>query len=199
MDESYKSIRANTKTADEVSSIAKKRELLQWFVMRDLKRSNAKFPAYKLLEDLKIEYFTPMVWKLVVRNGKRMPVEVPFMQDLLFVHDSRKVLDPIVERTNTLQYRFLKDGYRTPMTVRDADMERFIKAVEVTNNPCFYSPKEITPDMLGRLVRIIGGPLDGYIGRLLKVRGARIKRLLVELPSLITVAVEVMPDYVEFV
>ncbi len=199
MDESYKSIRANTKTADEVSSIAKKRELLQWFVMRDLKRSNAKFPAYKLLEDLKIEYFTPMVWKLVVRNGKRMPVEVPFMQDLLFVHDSRKVLDPIVERTNTLQYRFLKDGYRTPMTVRDADMERFIKAVEATNNPCFYSPKEITPDMLGRLVRIIGGPLDGYIGRLLKVRGARIKRLLVELPSLITVAVEVMPDYVEFV
>lgn len=199
MDESYKSIRANTKTADEVLSIAKKRELLQWFVMRDLKRSNAKFPAYKLLEDLKIEYFTPMVWKLVVRNGKRMPVEVPFMQDLLFVHDSRKVLDPIVERTNTLQYRFLKDGYRTPMTVRDADMERFIKAVEATNNPCFYSPKEITPDMLGRLVRIIGGPLDGYIGRLLKVRGARIKRLLVELPSLITVAVEVMPDYVEFV
>lgn len=45
----------------------------QWYVMRDLKRCNAKLPAYKLLGDMKIEIFTPMVWKLVVRQGKRIP------------------------------------------------------------------------------------------------------------------------------
>ena len=37
-------------------------ELRQWFVMRDLKRGNAKQPAYKLLAELKIRFFTPMVW-----------------------------------------------------------------------------------------------------------------------------------------
>ena len=44
---------------------------LQWFVMRDLKRWNAKLSAYDLFKSLKIQVFTPMVWKLVTRNGKR--------------------------------------------------------------------------------------------------------------------------------
>ena len=60
-------------------------ESLQWFAMRDLKRRHAKLPAYKLFENLKVRYFTPMVHRLVVVNGKRVDQEVPFMQDLLFV------------------------------------------------------------------------------------------------------------------
>lgn len=36
------------------------------------------------------------------------------------------------------------------MTVRNADMERFIRAVDAMNNPCFYTPEEINPDMLGK-------------------------------------------------
>lgn len=55
----------------------------QWFVMRDLKRSNARQPAYRLLEGMGIEVFTPMVWKLSVRQGRRMRERVPFMRDLL--------------------------------------------------------------------------------------------------------------------
>lgn len=45
-------------------------ESLQWFAMRDLKRRHAKLPAYKLFESLKVQYFTPMVHRLVVVNGK---------------------------------------------------------------------------------------------------------------------------------
>ena len=70
--------------------------ILCWFVMRDLKRTNAKQPAYKQLEQLQVECFTPMQWRLVSQRGKRERKEVPFMQDLLFVHDTREHLDPIV-------------------------------------------------------------------------------------------------------
>lgn len=91
-----------------------------------------------------------MVWKLRIRQGKRVRQQVPFMPDLLFVYDSRKVLDPLVERIATLQYRFVKGGNHQPMTVRNADMERFIRAVDAMNNPCFYTPEEINPDMLGK-------------------------------------------------
>lgn len=170
---------------------------LHWFVMRDLKRSNAKMPAYQMLGNMGIKVFTPMVWKVVVRHGKRIPQEVPFMQDLLFVHESYKVLSPIVERVGTLQFRFLRDGKRTPMTVRDADMDRFIKAVEAAENPCFYAPSDIKPSMVGKYVRIIGGLLNGYEGRLLKLQGSRIKRLFVELPNLLTAAVEVQPEFIQ--
>lgn len=171
---------------------------LQWFVMRDLKRRNAKLPAYKLLEGLVAKVFTPMVWKLVTRHGKRSKEEVPFIQDLLFVYDTRQAVDPIVEKYDTVQYRYVRGGYKIPMTVREADMQRFIDAVNSTEKPQYYTPKEITPDMIGRKVRIVGGPLDGYEGNLQKMQGARVKRLFVELPNLLAAAVEVQPEYILF-
>lgn len=170
---------------------------LQWFVMRDLKRRNAKLPAYKLLDGLVIKVFTPMVWRLVTRHGKRIKEEVPFMQDLLFVHDKRQVVDPIVEKYDTVQYRYVRGGYKIPMTVREADMQRFIDAVNSTDNPQYYKPEEITPDMIGRKVRIVGGLLDGYEGNLQKMQGARTRRLFVELPNLLAAAVEVQPEYIQ--
>lgn len=182
---------------ETMQSVKETTELRQWFVMRDLKRGNAKQPAYKLLGELKIRFFTPMVWKLRIRQGKRVRQQVPFMPDLLFVYDSRKVLDPLVEQIATLQYRFVKGGNHQPMTVRNADMERFIRAVDAMNNPCFYTPEEINPDMLSKKVRIVGGLLDGYEGCLQKMQGSRIKRLFVELPNLLTAAVEVQPEFIQ--
>ena len=182
---------------ETMQSVKETTELRQWFVMRDLKRGNAKQPAYKLLGELKIRFFTPMVWKLRIRQGKRVRQQVPFMPDLLFVYDSRKVLDPLVEQIATLQYRFVKGGNHQPMTVRNADMERFIRAVGAMNNPCFYTPEEINPDMLGKKVRIVGGLLDGYEGCLQKMQGSRIKRLFVELPNLLTATVEVQPEFIQ--
>lgn len=52
--------------------------------------------------------------------------------------------------------------------------------------------------MYGRMIRIEGGPLDGYEGRLLSIRGARVKRLIVEIPGLLVAAVEVDPEYIRF-
>lgn len=182
---------------ETMQSVKETTELRQWFVMRDLKRGNAKQPAYKLLGELKIRFFTPMVWKLRIRQGKRVRQQVPFMPDLLFVYDSRKVLDPLVEQIATLQYRFVKGGNHQPMTVRNADMERFIRAVDAMNNPCFYTPEEINPDMLGKKVRIVGGLLDGYEECLQKMQGSRIKRLFVELPNLLTATVEVQPEFIQ--
>ena len=174
-------------------------ETVRWYVMRDLKRLNAKEPAYKLLEGKKMEVFVPKVWKLRVRQGKRVREEVPFIPDLLFVHETRMNLDPIVEKTPTLQYRWLRNTWREPMTVLDADMERFIRAVSQSESPRYYLPEEITPQMYGRKIRIVGGPLDGYEGSLLTTRGSKVKRLLVELKDFLAVGVEVNPEYIQLV
>ena len=72
---------------------------MRWYVMRDLKRANAKVPAYKLLEGMKMEVFVPMKWHLVTRKGMRIREEVPFIQDLLFVHETQNNLDTVVEKT----------------------------------------------------------------------------------------------------
>lgn len=167
--------------------------------MRDLKRTNAKQPAYRLLAEQQIEVFTPMKWTLVTSRGKKVRKEVPFLQDLVFVHDTREKIDPIVAKCPTLQYRFLRKTYRKPMTVPTSEMERFIHAVISSESPRYYLPEEITPEMYRRKIRIVGGPLDGYEGSLLTMRGSKVKRLLVELPNLLTAGVEVSPEYIQIV
>ena len=68
-------------------ALLKNEQRMHWYVMRDLKRPNAKLPAYKQLSDEHLEVFTPMQWRLKLKNGKRIREEVPFMQDLLFIHE----------------------------------------------------------------------------------------------------------------
>lgn len=171
----------------------------QWFVMRDLKRSNAKLPAYKLLQGKNFEVFVPLKWQLTNRNGIKKRVEVPVISDLLFVHSSKEKLDPIVARTETLQYRFLRNCNCSPMTVPDADMERFIATVNAADSPKYYLPGEITSNMYGRKICIVGGPLDGYEGYLITTRGSKVKRLLIELQDLFAVGVEVNLEYMKLI
>lgn len=168
--------------------------------MRDLKRANAKLPAYKLLAEAGFRVFTPMTSKVVEKGGKKSRVHVPFVQDLLFVYSEEKTLDRIVNRTDTLQYRYMKGAaYRTPMTVPVNDMERFITAVTSVKTPQYFTPDELTGAMYGKTVRIIGGVFNEYEGQLLSVKGMRKKRLIVELHGLIAAAVEVEPEYVQLI
>ena len=168
-----------------------------WFAMRDLSRRHAKDPAYKLLTAIGFEVFTPMTRKIVIEKGRRRSKEEPFMQDLLFVHDTRERLNPQVRKIENLQYRYIHGGYCEPMVVPDADMKRFIHAVQSSRLPKFFRPEEITQDMCGQYVRIIGSALDGYEGHLITINGSKYKRLMVSLPNFLTAAVEVMPEYIE--
>lgn len=170
----------------------------KWYALRDLKRPNAIQHAWEMFQDKKMKVFTPKKWVLVTVKGKRERKEVAFIPDLLFVHETREVLDPIIETTATLQYRFRKYGVQDePIVVPDADMERFIQAVNSSKSPKYYLPEEITPAMYGRKIRIVGGPLNGYEGSLLTTRGSKVKRLLVELKGFLAAGIEVNPEYIQ--
>lgn len=172
----------------------------QWFVMRDLKRSNAKEPAYMALRDAGFEVFTPMRWVITEHKGRRVRREVPYIQDLLFAYASKDTLQPYVDKTPTLQFRYVKGkAFKDPLTVPVSDMNRFIAAARSTDSPVYYSPEEVTPAMYGKKVRIIGGALDGYEGNLLKVKGSRKKQLIIDLPSVLTMTVVVEPQYVQVI
>lgn len=172
-------------------------EKMQWFVMRDLKRRNAKLPAYKQLIERGIQVFVPVKQAIIIRKGKIVREEVPVIQDLLFVYSSRLYLDPIVKDIPTLQYRWLRNTFREPMTVSNLEMEKFIFAVKNAITPQYYLPEEITPQMCGRKIRIVGGTLNGYEGYLLTIRGSKVKRLLVKLGNCLAVSVEILPEYIQ--
>lgn len=168
--------------------------------MRDLKRRNSNRIALHDLSDAGLEVFTPMTRMVMTIGGRKQKRDVPVIQDLLFVHEAKSKIDPFVEKYPNLQYRYVYGKtINEPMNVRDEEMERFIRAVGSVEQPLFYRPGEMTPAMCGRKVRIMGGMLDGYEGRLLSVKGMRKRRLIVELPGIITAAVEVEPDYIQLI
>lgn len=168
--------------------------------MRDLKRRNSNTLAINELGTAGLEVFTPMTQMIMTIGGRRQRRDVPVIQDLLFVHEAKETLDPIVAKYPTLQYRYiLGKNKNEPMTVREDEMERFIFAVGNTETPLYYRPGEITDTMYGKKVRILGGQLDQYEGRLLSVKGMRKRRLIVELPGLITAAVEIEPEFIQII
>lgn len=167
--------------------------------MRDLKRANAKSPAYRVLGDEGFEVFTPMKEQVTVRAGKRIREQVPVLGDLLFVHDQKETIATFIAKHPTIQFRYLKGGYMNPMVVADAEMERFIHAIGASSQPKYYLPGELTPTMIGRDICVVGGPLDGYKGKLLSIRGSSVKRLLVDLPGLLCAGVEVGPEMIRII
>lgn len=172
----------------------------KWFVMRDLKRRNSNNLAIHDLGNAGVEVFTPMTQMIMTIGGRRQKRDVPIIQDLLFVHETKETVDTFVAAYPTLQYRYLRGKTKdNPMTVRDDEMERFIFAVRHTESTRYYKPGEITDAMYGKKVRIVGGALDGYEGRLLSVKGMRKRCLIVELPGFISAAVEIEPEFVRII
>lgn len=173
---------------------------MTWFVMRDLTRANANYPAWKELTESGYEVYTPMTWKIRTSGGHKKRKYVPVMHDLLFVNSTREALDPFVASHSRLQYRFVRGGrFGEAMTVNEAEMERFIKATSTDSDTLYYAPSDLNPSMIGKKVRIVGGMLDGFIGNLLSIKGMRKRRLIVGLSGMITAAVEVNPDYIEII
>lgn len=172
-----------------------------WFVLRDLKRANAKSPAYKVLPELGFDTFTPMHWVLKKDPaGGKEKVYVPFIHGLLFVRSLKPALDEVVGKTDTLQYRFVKGKQSTPMVVPVQEMDRFIKAVTAEKSSCiYYSPEDVSPEMFGKKVMIVGGSLDGAVGHLITKRGSKKKRLMLQLDGLLVASVEIKEGLIQFI
>ncbi|MCF0202411.1 MAG: UpxY family transcription antiterminator [Bacteroidaceae bacterium] len=176
----------------EVSKGEEKPKQMQWFVLRDLKRSNALLPAYKMLGELGFEVFTPLIHRILTRNGKRTARYVPFIPSLLFVHSTREDMNPVIDRTPTLQYRYVRGGSQyEPMVVPEKEMTRFVEAVQKAEHVTYFRPEDIPDSLTGKQVLIVGGTLNGYTGILISRRGSKNKTLQLEIPGVLCARIDV--------
>ena len=175
----------------------------RWYVLRDLARPNAKNPAYKQLQEMpELEgcVFIPMKQRRFVEFGKHVVRLIPYMHDLVFVHKPRETLDPIIKKMDLLQYRYVRGGKQyEAMSVRHKDFEKFRDAVNTANNNVeYYSFDEVRPEIYGSRIRIIGGRLDGFEGRLMTKKGSKFKRLLIDLQECnLSAAILVESEYIQ--
>lgn len=175
-------------------------ELPIWYVMRDLRRANAKEHAVDILAARGYEVFTPLVVRTKKVGAQKVTVKRPFITDLLFVHATRMALDPVVSELDFLQYRFVRGGRMGEvMQVREDEMQAFMRAVSSDAPFQYFKPEEVSPAMYGKKIRIVGGTLDGLEGRLMSRRGSKVRRLLVDMGGLLSAGVEVEPEYIQLV
>ena len=173
-----------------------------WYVLRDLARPNAKNPAYKQLQampEMKDCLFVPLKQKVFIERGRRVVRFVPYMYDLIFVHKSREELESIVNDIELLQFRYVRGGkpYEA-LSVRHKEFELFRQAVESTDNVEYYSYEEVSPQIYGKQIRIVGGQLNGFEGRLMSKRGSKYKRLLIDLKECnLSASIQVETDYIQ--
>jgi transcription antitermination factor NusG len=178
-------------------SISHKEDEVLWYAMRVPYRNELK--VQDRLQDKGIEVFIPTKRKLIKRRGKTIYELTPAVNNLIFVHSKLCIIKELKKEILNLQYLVNKEnGQSTPITVRDNEMQQFIKASKNVNEEAIYLTPEEINIAKGTKVRIIGGNFDGIEGVFVKVKGKRSKRVVVMLDKLLAVAMaEVRPDDIE--
>lgn len=171
------------------------KEMKRWFAMRATYRRSKN--ARELLDKEGIECFVPMRYETRMLRGKMKRDLVPVIQNLMFVHAAPMVIQEIKSRAEYLQYIVnVRTGEK--ILVPEEQMRRFIAVAGTYDEQLLWFKPEEVHLAKGTRVRITGGPFEGQEGIFVKVRGARDRRVVVEIQGVIVVAMATIhPDLIE--
>ena len=160
-----------------------------WYAMRATYGRN--LAAKQLLDEAGIESYVPMHHVVTLdRRGRKKKEYVPVVKDLIFVHTELSRLALIKADNEYLRNIYIPtgEGKKQVVVVPDDDMKNFIKVTDsMSDRLLFFRPDEINLSK-GTYVRIHGGRFDGLEGTFVKVKGARDKRVVVDVAGVIVVA-----------
>ena len=172
-------------------------EKMQWFAMRATYRRGMQNKALLVKEG--INNFIPMRYEVRIRNGRKRRELVPVISDLIFVHSVQSELQKVKFKLPYFQYMIdIRNGQK--IIVPDDQMRQFIAvAGTYDEHLIFFSPDEVNLRK-GTKVRITGGDFAGQEGIFLKVKGARDRRVVIEIQGVIAVAMATIhPDLIEVI
>ena len=174
-------------------------DLPVWFALSAPYRN--EFKAQRLLDERGVENFLPLSVKITTDNrGKKVRKLLPIVSNLLFAYTTRDNMAQIKLRAPFLQYRTRKEnGRNVPITVPEAQMRQFMVVCKTNSEKLIYlRPEEINLSQ-GTPVRVIGGIFDGVEGTFIKVKGARAKRVVVQIDGIAVATAEIEPQYIEII
>lgn len=180
-------------------SEAYERSVVRWYVMRAYKKERQAEEALSGPDGL--EFFIPKHYTLRTYHGHKQRQLVPAIPSLVFVHASRNDIQAFKERHPLLQYIVWNKSTGIEfLSVPDRQMRHFIRVAEQTEEDILYfQPGEVHLKK-GTHVRVHGGPFDGIEGILIKVKGKRRRRVVIQLDQVATIAAaEIEPDLIEVI
>ncbi len=173
------------------------KETALWYAMRATYRR--ELDAVRLLEKEHLGCFVPMQYKVCIKKGRKVRIQVPVIRNLIFVHACSSDLKRVKSKAGYLQYiTDTRSGQK--IIVPDVQMQRFIAVAGTYNDHLLYFQPEELNLSKGTRVRITGGDFAGQEGIYVKVRGARDRRVVIAIQGVIAVALAtVHPDLIEVV
>ena len=168
-----------------------------WYAMRATYRRELE--AQRILEQASIENFIPMQYQVRVVRGRKTRCLVPAVRNLVFVHAVPSQIKEIKQRIIFLQY-ITDSRSGAKIIVPDDQMRRFIAVAGTYDDQLLYfQPAELNLAK-GTRVRITGGEFEGQEGTFIKVKGARDRRVVIEIKGIIAVAMAAIhPDLIEVI
>ena len=172
-------------------------EVEVWHAMRATYRR--ELDAVHLLEKENLGCFVPMQYKVSIRKGKKVRTLVPVIRNLVFVHARPSDVQRVKSQITYLQYiTDTRSGQK--IIIPDHEMQRFIAVAGTYNDHLLYFQPEELNLSKGTRVRITGGDFAGQEGIFLKVKGARDRRVVIEIQGGIAVAMATIhPDLIEVI
>ena len=163
-----------------------------WFAMRAT--YNRALIAQDILEKSGIMTFTPT--RMVKDNSDSLK-QIPVLGNLLFVNSEPSKIQQFKKKLPYLQY-ITNTRTHEKIIVPDKQMEHFIAVCGSYQDQLIWLKPEEVDLRKGQLVRITGGEFEGFEGVFLKVRGARDRRVIIEIKGVVAVAMAtVHPSLIE--
>ena len=165
-----------------------------WFAMRATYRRELE--AKKMLEAESIVTFIPM--KIAHAKGNKKKRElVPVIHNLIFVQAEPSHIQEVKKHIPFLQY-MVDMRSREKIIVPEDQMKRFIAVAGTYHEQLLYFMPEELDLTKGTKVRITGGEFEGQEGIFIKVKGARDRRVVVQVQGVVAVAMATIhPDLIE--
>jgi len=177
----------------------------QWFVLRVSYGRIDKAKTY--VEAKGMEFYVPLQYKEVRKQGKKRIITKPLLPSLIFVHASAEQVETLLHDNKVvandsrplLSYYFNHTIHRQdnpdrnpPLTIRDEAMNNFIRLTSVKNPHIIPVTSNNIQFKLGDNVVVTEGEFKGVHGRVARIAGQQ--RVVVELFDGCLVATAYVPN-----
>ena len=148
-----------------------------------------------------LDAFVPLTYEVKSIKGQKRRALVPAISGLLFVKGTLGEVKDYIQGTHYTIYsrKSTFSNKEEYLTIPNKAMEDFIAVTE--NNEehvTYFRPEEISLQA-GDKIRVKGGLYDGKEGVIMRIKCKRNRHLVVQIPGVLTAAVELSPEMLEIV
>ena len=162
--------------------------LTEWYALRVTYQR--ELIAKRRLDELGVESFVPTRLVRTDVGGVKRLQRKALVHNYIFVHSDKVTIDNL-KRFELPYLRYVMHsvaGVSTIMTVPEPQMRSFILVTGTEDERLLFLDPQGVDLKLGNRVRVIGGLFEGAEGVLVKVAGARDRRVVVKIDGVAAVA-----------